>query len=166
MRRKNSFSRQYRIVPIILASLIIFAVLSAVIVLIWSVVVYASKATVSDASALPAIIWLVILFISSALMTLLTRGGTVIPALLLTVITVILSAILAESGTVTAGGFVLKLLISAAVAVVAFTIAKIFVILSGKSPRPRRRRRQPAPAPQLFTNIDDDDPGFIEYKKH
>ena len=164
MRRKKSFSAKYRILPIILTSLIIFAILCAVVILIWSLVLYAGKSTVSDASVIPAILWIVILFISSALMTLLTRGGTVIPSLLLTLLTVILSAIFAESGTVTAGGFILKLVVSALVAAAGFSVAKLFIICSHKSPQRLRRRKKTKATTQIFTDTEDHSRGFVEYK--
>ena len=164
MRRKRSFSAKYRILPIIIFSLIMFAILCAVVILIWSLVLYAGKSTVSETSAIPAIIWLVILFISSVLMTLLTRGGTVIPALLLTVITVILSAIFAEAGSVTAGGFILKLIVSALVAAAGFSVAKLFLICAGRTPQRSRRKRKGTTPPQIFTDTQDHSRGFVEYK--
>lgn len=165
MRRRKRSSSKYRIIPIIIGSLIIFAVLCALVILVWSIVVFASKADATEATVFPAIVWIIALFIASALMTLLTKGGTVLPALFLAGITVILSAILASEGAVTAGGFILKLLISVLAAGLGFTAAKLFLLFSGKLRRPPQKDNQEL-APQLFNDFNDDnDPGFIEYKR-
>ena len=88
-----------------------------------------------------------------------------LPALFLAGITVILSAILASEGAVTAGGFILKLLISVLAAGLGFTAAKLFLLFSGKLRRPPQKDNREL-APQLFNDFNDDnDPGFIEYKR-
>ena len=97
-------------------------------------------------------------------MTFLTKGGTVIPALFLSGITVILSALLASDGAVSAGGFILKLLVSILAAGLGFTVVKLLLMFSGRLKRPPKKKQQQI-APQLFNDFnDEDDPGFIEYK--
>ena len=164
IRSRRRSSSKYRIIPIIISSLIIFVILCALVILIWSIIVFANKTEVSENSAIPAIVWIIALFISSGLMTFLTKGGTVIPALFLSGITVILSALLASDGAVSAGGFILKLLVSILAAGLGFTVVKLLLMFSGRLKRPPKKKQQQI-APQLFNDFnDEDDPGFIEYK--
>ena len=163
IRSRRRSSSKYRIIPIIISSLIIFVILCALVILIWSIIVFANKTEVSETSAIPAIVWIIALFISSGL-TFLTKGGTVIPALFLSGITVILSALLASDGAVSAGGFILKLLVSILAAGLGFTVVKLLLMFSGRLKRPPKKKQQQI-APQLFNDFnDEDDPGFIEYK--
>ena len=159
IRSRRRSSSKYRIIPIIISSLIIFVILCALVILIWSIIVFANKTEVSETSAIPAIVWIIALFISSG-----TKGGTVIPALFLSGITVILSALLASDGAVSAGGFILKLLVSILAAGLGFTVVKLLLMFSGRLKRPPKKKQQQI-APQLFNDFnDEDDPGFIEYK--
>ena len=69
-----------------------------------------------------------------------------------------------RQGAVSAGGFILKLLVSILAAGLGFTVVKLLLMFSGRLKRPPKKKQQQI-APQLFNDFnDEDDPGFIEYK--
>ena len=144
---RNNFSGRYRLIPVLFGSLLIFAIICAVLILIWSLIVFLSKTPVGAGSAVPVVIWLAALAASTVLMTLFTRGGTVWPAVFLAVVSVIFSCFFATKGVVTFGGLLLKLLISLAIAVVAFIVTKLIArgrpaarTSSSRRSRPRRHK--------------------------
>jgi hypothetical protein len=168
MGGRNSFWRTYRVLPIILGSLIIFAVLCAVAILVWSCVVYFSKSEVATIQTLPAIIWLTALFLTSGIMTILTRGGTVFPALFLTVVAVTTSCLLAEPSLLTVVGVMVKLGYSLLFAVLGFIFAKLYVIFVAPARSFSRRAAAKSDTPQLFDQINrsaEESSGFKEYHR-
>ncbi len=170
MGKLSRFGHTYRIIPIIIASLLLFAVICCLAVLIWAIIVYLGKNEVGDGQALPAVIWLISLLLSSALMTLATKGGTVFPALFLGVIAVILSCLMAGEGLLTVGGVLLKVLLSLLAAVVGFTLAKLYLMIGGKLRAPRKKMPVGrSRAAEIFDDMDlsqdDEYSGFKEYHR-
>jgi hypothetical protein len=139
MARRSKFLQRYKIAPIIITSLLVFIIISCAAILIWSTIVFLGKAEVSDSPALPAIAWLLSLFLATGLMTLLTKGGTVFPALFLGLITVVLSCLLGSAEILTVGGFILKLILSLIAAIAGFTLVKLYLLLGGKLTAPQRK---------------------------
>lgn len=167
MGERRSFWRTYRVLPIILGSLVIFALLCAVAIFIWSCVVYFTKTEVTTVQTLPAIIWLTALFLTSGIMTIFTRGGTVFPALFLALIAVTASCLLADSSLLSVGGVLIKLGCSFLFSVLGFTFAKLYIIFLAPA-RGARRVTAPANTPQVFDQINrnaEAESGFKEYRR-
>ena len=128
MSKRKTFRQTYRLIPIFLGTLLIFALICGLAILIWSTIAFLSKADVETAQSLPGIIWLAALFLSAGAMTLLTRGGTVFPALFLTLITVVISCFLASEGALSFLGVMAKLGYSLLASVLGFIIAKLYLL--------------------------------------
>lgn len=168
MGKRSSFWRTYRVLPIILGSLIIFALLCALAIFVWSCVVYFTKSEVATVQTLPAIIWLTALFLTSGIMTILTRGGTVFPALFLTAVAVTASCLLAEPSLLTVGGVLIKLGCSLLFAVLGFIFAKLYVIFAAPARFSGRRAATNNDTPQLFDQINrvsEESSSFKEYHR-
>ena len=143
---QNRFAKNYRLIPLLIGSLIVYAVIFCLALLIMSVIVYLSKDPIAAGSGVPVVIWLILLALATILMTALTRGGTVFPGIFLALVTTIVSCFYASAGAVTFGGVLLKLLISLLVAVIAFIAGKLifrgrrFVFHSRKPARAKKSR--------------------------
>ena len=172
-----SRSNQYRMIPLFLASLVIFAAFSAIAILLWSVILFLGKTPFEEIGGFPTVMWIIVLALSTALITRITRGGTVFPPLFLAVVSSVVTCFFASDGTVTAGGIVLKILISLLAAIIAFIITKLLIMfLLPKTPAaPRQRRRhkrknnsrneyQYSGDTPLIIRSDDDFGSFVEHK--
>lgn len=145
IKRFTSIFRVYRIIPLVLAGLAFLALLIVVCLLIWSMVAYYSHSPVTAEGALPIVIYLGAVFITAALMTLLIRGGTVFPAVAVSVIAAAATLFLAEPETVKFGPALLKILLTLLSGAAGFTLAKLWVIRDKKSRYARAASRPPRP---------------------
>lgn len=167
MSDKKGFLHTYRLFPLILGSLFLFAMISGLSILVWSFIVFINKADVGTMQTLPVLVWLAALFLSVSIMTYLTRGGTVFPALFLTVIAVSLSFYLAGDGLLTVGGALIKIFFSLLASVLGFTLTKIYTILVGSRKKtPKSKDEDNLNSTLIFENMDlSNDHFFIENKK-
>ena len=136
MPEKNSF-KKYRIVPLIGVGALILVILVLLALLIWALAAFGAQSDPSQSGATAAIIYLGAVFVACLLMTLLIRGGTVIPSAVLGLLAAVVSLLLAPAGA-SAGKIVLKLILTLIVAVAGFVVGKL---LSG--PRPERKQPEP-----------------------
>lgn len=166
------FTQTYRLIPVLIGSLLIFAIICFAFIILWSIGLFLTKTPDPAGTAFPAVLWLLALALSTAAMTVLTRGGTVFPALFLALLGSVLTCFFAEPGVVTFGGVLLKILLSLLVAVIAFTISKLII----RSTRYRRRshgkrsgirkhkkHKQDEVAPLMIQVEDEDLLGFEEH---
>lgn len=169
MGRRNSLTQTYRLVPIIIASLLIFLVIAGLAILTWSLIVFLGKNQVGEGAVLPAFIWLIGLFLSAGLMTIFTRGGTVFPALFLALITVVLSCFFAGEGVLSFGGVLLKILLSLLATAFGFSIAKLLLMMRGKISAPRRKMPiDKRSSSDIFDDMDlsADDEEYVGFKEY
>ena len=141
MGKKKSL-KNYRLIPLLIGSMLIFALVFCVILLIWSVIVYLTREPITSASLMPDVMWLLVLAISTLLMTAFTRGGTVFPGAFMALVSTVVSCFYASPGTVTFGGILIKLLLSLITAIIFFIIGKLlFRRPSGAKARPPKRQK-------------------------
>lgn len=172
MRKRKSFGQTYRLIPIIIGSLLIFVFICGLFILIWSIIAFLSRANVAAVQNLPVFIWLSTLFLAAGFMTLLTRGGTVFPAIFLSLITVAVSCFLASKGILSFDGVLTKLGYSLFFSVLGFTVAKLYLVFI------RWRKREACQNPEnsnaFFTETErfeeinlqlPDQHGFNEYRR-
>ena len=136
MPGKNSFQK-YRIAPLVGAGAVILVVLVLLALLIWALAAFAGQRDPAQSGATAAIIYLGAVFVSCLLMTLLIRGGTVIPSAILGILAAVVSLMLAP-GNAPFGRIVLKIVLTLAMAVIGFAVGKL---LSG--PRPGKKQPEP-----------------------
>ena len=136
MPGKNSFQK-YRIAPLVGAGAVILVVLVLLALLIWALAAFAGQRDPAQSGATAAIIYLGAVFVSCLLMTLLIRGGTVIPSAILGLLAAIVSLLLAPAGA-PFGKIVLKIVLTLLVAVAGFAVGKFW-----SGPRPERKQAQP-----------------------
>lgn len=164
MSGKRSFLRTYRLIPIVIVSLLVFSAICAFAILIWGSIAFFSKANVATVQTLPKIIWLTALFLASGVMTLLTKGGTVFPALSLAFITVIISCFFVGPSLLTINGFFVKLGYSLLFSILGFVFTKLYLIIFHKSKRGYDKLNFNFP-PEIENFDDINDHGFSEYKR-
>jgi len=169
-------AQNYRLFPLFIASLLLFAAISALLIFGWAAVSYLLKAPAEGTGSISDIFWLLALVLSVLIMTRLTRGGTVLPALLLSFVTVIVSSFFATPELVSAGSIVSKLLISLAAAIIAFILGKLYVLKCCRYPAKRSKAKAPRRRPKqqkqqvnsdqaVLIQVDDEDLlGFSEPK--
>jgi hypothetical protein len=115
-----------------LAGLICCAALTVLATLAWGSLIYSQKGYIDSAGLLPLYIFLAAIFLSSCLVTALSRGGAIFPALLFALLANIVSWQLAEVSAPKLSGMLIKLLLSLLSAVIGFTLIKLLIV--------RRRR--------------------------
>ena len=136
MPSKNSFQK-YRIAPLVGAGAVILVALVLLALLIWTLAAFAGQRDPAQSGATAAVIYLGAVFLACLLMTLLIRGGTVIPSAILGLLAAIVSLLLAPAGA-PFGKIVLKIVLTLLVTVAGFAVGKL---LSG--PRPEKKRPEP-----------------------
>ena len=130
--------KKYRLLPLIGVGALILVALVAVSLLIWSLIAFGGQRDPAQSGATAAVIYLCAVFIACLAMTLLIRGGTVIPAAVLGALAAMCSVLLAP-GPAPFGRILLKIVITLVVAVAGFAVGKL---LSGPS-RPGQKQQQP-----------------------
>jgi hypothetical protein len=113
---------------LLLAGLCCCAALILLATLAWGYAVYSSKGYVSGAGLLPLYIFLAAIFLSSCLVTALSRGGAIFPALLFSLLANLLSLLLAELSGPKLSGILIKLLLSLLSAAAGFTLTKLLIM--------------------------------------
>lgn len=125
-RSTSSISRRrkpkYRLIPLVILGIIIYAALVLILGLILGSVAYFAKFNLDNATIVPFIIFQISLFISCLFIAMLTRGKTIVPTFIITVILLAVSFYMSES--ITTKGILLKMAISFAVLLITFMIAK------------------------------------------
>lgn len=139
MPQSKSIFKRYKLAPLLLAGLLALVLLILLGLLLWSAIVFYTQQDIAVGGMLPGIIYLAAIFLAAALMTALIRGGTVFPAAVLSLTAAIATYLLADSSLITAGGALLKALLSLLAGVLGFTLTKLYFVLR-RPPRPRRER--------------------------
>lgn len=134
MAKKSSIFAQYRIFPLILAGAVILALLTVVLLSIWTLVAYLGHQDLSQAGALASGLYLLLLFVSCFLMTRLIRGGTVFPALALSLLAAVATFFLSGQKLLFFPALG-KILLSLIAGILGFILAKLIFI------RKRQQRR-------------------------
>ncbi len=136
-RRKGVFGK-YNFVSLIAVGFIGFFISQLLLGAVFSIVSFAARIDPDASAFLPAMIYIAGLLAASAFITLLIKGGTVWPCLILAILVTAATAALAGSEALTFWGVSKKLLISLLIATVGFTVAKLYI----RSERNRRMRRR------------------------
>lgn len=131
--------KKYRLLPLIGVGALILIALVAICLLIWSLAAFGGQRDPAQSGATAAVIHLGAVFIACLAMTLLIRGGTVIPSAVLGALAAVCSVLLAPEPA-SFGKILLKLLLTLAVAVAGFAVGKL---LSGTSQPGQKQRQQP-----------------------
>ena len=131
--------KKYRLLPLIGVGALILVALVAVSLLIWTLAAFGGQRDPAQSGATAAVIYLCAVFISCLAMTLLIRGGTVIPSAALGALAAICSILLAPEPA-PFGKILLKIVLTLAVAVVGFAAGKL---LSSGTSQPGQRKQQP-----------------------
>lgn len=115
----------YRYVALLIAGVLCYALLISLAALAWGSLVYMRQGDVAADTAMPLAIFLGAIFLSSCLVTALSRGGTIFPALMLAMAANIISFLLAQAPQPQAKGVLMKLGLTLIVAVAGFVISKL-----------------------------------------
>ena len=123
MPGRNNY-KQYRLLPLIGVGALILVALVLIALLIWSLAAFGGQRDPAQSGATAAVIYLCAVFISCLAMTLLIRGGTVIPSAVLGALAAVCSVLLAPTPA-PFGKIALKIVITLAVAVAGFAVGKL-----------------------------------------
>lgn len=132
--------KKYRLLPLIGVGALILVALVAVSLLIWTLAAFGGQRDPAQSGATAAVIYLCAVFISCLAMTLLIRGGTVIPSAALGALAAICSILLAPEPA-PFGKILLKIVLTLAVAVAGFAVGKL---LSSGTSQPGQKQQPPA----------------------
>ena len=135
----HSNYKKYRLLPLIGVGTLILVALVLISLLIWTVAAYGGQKDPAQSGATAAVIYLGAVFISCLAMTLLIRGGTVIPSAALGALAAICSILLAPEPA-PFGRILLKIVLTVEVAVAGFAAGKL---LSSGTSQPGQRKQQP-----------------------
>ena len=133
----HSNYKKYRLLPLIGVGTLILVALVLISLLIWTVAAYGGQKDPAQSGATAAVIYLGAVFISCLAMTLLIRGGTVIPSAILGVLAAVISILLAPEPA-PFGKILLKVVITLAVAAAGFAVGKLISGPQLPGPAPRR----------------------------
>ena len=139
---ERSVLKRYRLLPLIAVGALVLVILVLLAIFIWAAAAFNGQQDPAQSGGTAALIYLAAVFIACAVMTLLTRGGTVLPSAILGLLTVVISLFLAPTGA-PLGKALLKVLLTMVAAIAGFTVAKLFcrVAPSGRSkPLPVKQR--------------------------
>lgn len=127
--------KKYRLLPLIGVGALILVALVAVSLLIWTLAAFGGQRDPAQSGATAAVIYLCAVFISCLAMTLLIRGGTVIPSAALGALAAVCTVLLADPAPL--GKILLKIVLTLAIAAAGFAVGKL---LSGTS-QPRQKNQ-------------------------
>ena len=144
MSNRSKIFKRYRLIPLIAVGLLTMTLLCALGLLIWGIVAYFAQMNIAEQNLTPALVYLVSLFVACGFMTLLVRGGTVFPSLIVATIATVITFFLAEPETLTFLGCVLKIVLSLVISTLAFSLVKGCFIMN-----PARRRQITAATPKI-----------------
>jgi hypothetical protein len=111
-----------------IAGLCCYGILIGLAALAWGYIVYSSRGYISGEESLSVYIFFGAIFLSSCLITALSRGGAIFPALLFSLLANGASFLLTELSTPPFSGLLLKVGFSLLIAAVAFTLTKLLII--------------------------------------
>ena len=112
-----------------IAGLCCYAVLIGLAAFTWGYAVYSRQGYINGEELLPVYIFLGAIFISSCLITALSHGGAIFPALLFSLLANGASFLLAELTSPPLSALLLKLGLSLLVAAVGFTLTKLLLLI-------------------------------------
>ena len=126
--RRKSIFRKYNFVPLIAVGLISFFASQLILGLLFSCIAYLARVNMENAILFPTLSYIIGLLAATGLMTLLIKGGTVFPSLILAILITALTAILAGKEALSFLGILSKLSLSLIFSIVGFTAAKLYIL--------------------------------------
>jgi len=141
-RQKKSIFKQYRIVPLVAVGVIVMVLLYGLSLLVWTMICYLGNIEPA-LNGVPAAIWLIVIFLSCGLMTLLIRGGTVFPSVVVSLAAAITACFLYPMEELLIGGILLKVFLTLITGVLGFTVVKLLIQLTNS-----RKKQKAVPSLQ------------------
>ncbi|MBQ6807788.1 MAG: hypothetical protein IJP07_01300 [Firmicutes bacterium] len=132
MANPSRIFKKYLIFPLILTGCLILAILTLASLLIWTMLAYYGQLDPASAGGWASGLYLLLIFLSCWLMTWLIRGGTVFPAVVLSLLAAVATFFLSQAELSFAPAL-LKALFSLFAGVLGFTLSKLLVTLRRKA---------------------------------
>lgn len=124
MGKRNTIFQTYRILPLVLTGCLVLAALTLITVLIWTLIAYFGHLDPTIAGGVASTIHLLLVFFSCAIITWLIRGGTVFPAVILSLLAAIATFFLSDHA-IRFGPAFGKILLTLIAGIAGFSIAKL-----------------------------------------
>lgn len=126
---------KYRLIPIVIAGLILFTLLVLIFGFIWSLVAYFSRTVVEESVVVPALIFYAAVFISAFMLAFTMKGKYLVPVMVFAGVLSVVSLFLGGIKEVSIAGFIIKTLIIFAIAF----LANFIMVKTAKPLIPRNR---------------------------